>query len=139
MAKFKLKPEVADLISRVVPQPILKDTIALLERTMAKVDRAGQTAFYHSFSSGLRNGSLLMRADDFELAKEVAYNPNAWNNFPEVYPPQEVRMRVEFSYKNRPEKTYRACAYFFSGKWHWDINRSTIDASMVNVRFRPWD
>lgn len=74
-----------------------------------------------------------------EAIEEIAdYNPKTWNKFPQVWPPENVRMRVEFQYKNKPEKTYHACFYFFSGKWYWDTCNYSIDPSIGNIRFRPW-
>lgn len=73
-----------------------------------------------------------------ELEEVPEYNPKGWNKFPQVWPPENVRMRVEFQYKNKPEKTYHACFYFFSGKWYWDTCNYSIDPSIGNIRFRPW-
>lgn len=74
-----------------------------------------------------------------ELEEVPEYNPHDWNKFPQVIPPENVRMRVEFNYKDEPEKTYHACFYFFSGKWYWDTCKSSIASSIVNIRFRPWE
>lgn len=75
-----------------------------------------------------------------EAIEEIPdYNPKTWNKFPQVWPPENVRMRVEFKYKNKPEETYHACFYFFSGKWYWDTCNYSIDPSIGNIRFRPWE
>lgn len=84
-----------------------------------------------------KENCLLFRTDELEEVPE--YNPHGWNNFPEVTPPENVRMRVEFNYKDEPEKTYHACFYFFSGKWYWDTCKYSIASSIVNIRFRPWE
>ena len=74
------------------------------------------------FNRKLDNGDihenhLVFKTDELEVIYE--YNPKCWNKYPKVIPPENVRMRVEFNFKNEPEKTYHACFYFFSGKWYW--------------------
>lgn len=86
---------------------------------------------------GLSRFVAEFRWDELEGAPK--YNPKAWNKFPQVIPPENVRMRVEFNYKDEPEKTYHACFYFFSGKWYWDTCKYSIASSIVNIRFRPWE
>lgn len=73
------------------------------------------------------------------LIKEViSYDPNAWNNYPEVTPPEDVLMRVEC--KNGK----RACAKFhtFSDGGCWcDPNGAAwpLAYSEGVKRFRPWE
>lgn len=73
--------------------------------------------------------------DDLEEIEE--YDPDEWNNFPAVTPPENVWMRCE-CYGD--EKTYRCVAkYAFFGDsndFHWfDSNNEIVDVD----RFRPWD
>ena len=97
-----------------------------------------ETTVEVGFGDGI--GGLSRFAAEFrwdELEEIPEYNPHAWNEYPKVCPPENVRMRVEFKYKDKP-KTYRACCHFFSGKWYWDTCKYSLDPSIVNIRFRPW-
>lgn len=104
-------------------------------------NKDGDFPWYLDCSVALRHnskriGEVVFHSDDVEKIPE--YNPHGWNEYPKVIPPENVRMRVEFKYKNKPEKTYHACFYFFSGKWYWDTCQYSIDSSIGNIRFRPW-
>ena len=70
------------------------------------------------------------------LKKSEDYDPNRWNRFPEVTPPEGVWMRVEtdmgFGFKAR----------FQFGDWLDNRNdiigeKDGIDGTVV--RFRPWE
>lgn len=70
------------------------------------------------------------------------YDPDAWNSFPEVTPPEDVRMRVEK--KGNNGRTIRDCAVYKNGHWIYD---SAYPEKVINPcwwmsdvdRFRPWD
>ena len=73
---------------------------------------------------------------EWEFEKAELYDPNSWNRFPEVTPPEGVWMRVEtdmgFGFKAR---------YQF-GDWLDNRNdiigaKDGIDGS--SIRFRPWE
>lgn len=71
-----------------------------------------------------------------DMVEEIEeYNPNDWNNFPEVTPPEDVLMRVERS------DGYKTCAYFkhFDDGSDWmHSNNLCMSMSHLIVRFRPW-
>lgn len=79
---------------------------------------------------------ILDKNETYELAK---YNPNNWNNYPDVTPPEGVLMRVEFIYDGILR---RNCAIFENGAWHItaegkaDYDHLTLDDVK---RFRPWE
>ena len=74
-----------------------------------------------------------------DMVEEVQeYNPKAWNNFPEVEPPEDVLMRVELNDGGRK------CALFhhFSDGDSWchpDGSCLPKFYSDCVTRFRPWD
>lgn len=77
-------------------------------------------------------------------AIEIEYNPNGWNEFPAVTPPEGVLMRVEcFSLIFR--KLCRTCAIFCNGQWFVELageadTEFPLENTMIKVkRFRPWD
>lgn len=83
--------------------------------------------------------------DEFELIPEQ-YDPNAWNNYPEVTPPEGVPMRVECD----GDRKLRTCLVFKNGQWHYESgvrfgNREDgayydHERGLIVVkRFRPWD
>lgn len=78
--------------------------------------------------------SMLLYEHEIEVFEE--YDPNDWNNFPEVTPPEGVWMRVEtdmgFGFKAR----------FQFGNWLDNRNdiigpKDGIDGTVI--RFRPWE
>lgn len=65
------------------------------------------------------------------VEKIEEYNPNGWNNFPEVTPPRNVLMRCVWVDLSCNTLHYAAR---FDGSWRDDEGR------IVAVdRFRPWD
>lgn len=76
--------------------------------------------------------SMLLYEHEIEVIQE--YNPNDWNNFPEVQPPTEVDMRVE---------TNDGCGYqaWWDGT-HWRTGSHSYSRSRVLKgvkRYRPWE
>ena len=67
-----------------------------------------------------------------DMVEEIEeYNPNGWNNFPEVTPPRNVLMRCVWVDLSCNTLLYAAR---FDGSWRDDEGR------IVAVdRFRPWD
>lgn len=73
------------------------------------------------------------------------YDPNAWNEWPLVTPPEKVLLRAEILTErydqNGPEPKggrprYRGCA-----KWigYWDFFGDAHVSMNETVRFRPWE
>lgn len=84
----------------------------------------------------LRRFSICLLKDDLKIVKE--YNPNNWNNYPDVTPPEGVLMRVEFIYDGILR---RNCAIFENGAWYIAADRKALyDFTIDNVkRYRPWE
>lgn len=92
--------------------------------------------------NGLRHLSIFL-ADEIEEVPE--YDPNAWNEWPDVTPPEKVLLRAEILTErydqNGPEPKggrprYRGCA-----KWigYWDFFGDAHVSMNETVRFRPWE
>ena len=81
--------------------------------------------------NGLRHLSLFL-ADEIEEVPE--YDPNAWNEWPDVEPPEGVDMRVEVLSKDG-KVIFKGASVFVTDAWniggHWYDDR--------RVRFRPWN
>lgn len=79
---------------------------------------------------------VALRKSDIEI--ENPYDPNGWNDFPEVQPPEGVLMRVEFIYDGILR---RNCAIFENGEWYIAADRKALyDFTIDNVkRYRPWE
>lgn len=88
-----------------------------------------------------RNGgpamSIMLTDQDIELFWE--YNPDDWNIYPDVTPPEGVWMRTEHRDETDPPGILRKVgAVFQNGAWR----NSTGEAypSYISVkRFRPWE
>lgn len=70
---------------------------------------------------------------DDEVKEIHRYNPNGWNAFPEVEPPEGVWMRCETDV-NAIEHKIRHIAKFDGREW-----RDYLSKQVVVHRFRPWD
>lgn len=73
-----------------------------------------------------------------ELEEIHEYNPNAWNEYPDVTPPFDKDMRVEL------DDGLRYCARYhkFSDGCFWVSTNGTCFPNYLNykvVRFRPWE
>lgn len=81
--------------------------------------------------------TVTLHKQDFEISPE--YNPNAWNVYPDVTPPEGVWMRTEHRDETDPPGILRKVgAVFQNGAWR----NSTGEAypSYISVkRFRPWE
>ena len=81
---------------------------------------------------------LCFRTDELEEVAE--YNQHAWNNYPEVTPPEGVLMRVEIDSNGI---LLRNCAIFSGADWRITSDGSAVYAdgyTLDNVkRFRPWE
>lgn len=81
-----------------------------------------------------------------EIEKLVEYTPCCWNRYPEVTPPEDVLMRVEYRHENEyidtgNGKLFRNVWIWLKGKWHWandNIPVPVVDRVRA-VRFRPWE
>lgn len=74
-----------------------------------------------------------------DIEPYIEYDPNDWNSFPEVTPPEGIPMRVEVEYESF-SNIYKLCATFKEGIWYRE-NGQPIDF-YVNAkvkRFRPWE
>lgn len=90
-----------------------------------------------------RNGgpamSIMLTSQDIEPFLE--YNPDDWNAYPEVTPPEGVLMRVEIKYPDGDVS--RACSIFKDEVWWEAVNGEPIDEEVTSIgkvkRFRPWE
>lgn len=73
-----------------------------------------------------------------DIEPYIEYDPNDWNPYPEVMPPEGVLMRVEFVYDGILR---RNCAIFENGAWYIAADRKALyDFTIDNVkRYRPWE
>lgn len=73
-----------------------------------------------------------------DIEPYIEYDPNDWNPYPEVTPPEGVLMRVEFVYDGILR---RNCAIFENGAWYIAADRKALyDFTIDNVkRYRPWE
>lgn len=77
--------------------------------------------------------SVTIHKSEIELVD--GYDPYAWNEFPEVIPPEDVEMRVEFRWNTGD--IGKTCAIFYNGEWVDSSDRSLLIENVM--RFRPWE
>lgn len=88
-----------------------------------------------------RNGGPAMSVNltKQNIEQFLEYNPNDWNVFPDVTPPEGVLMRVEV--ENSYGEVSRECAIFQVGVW-WkeECGQAIVEFYKRKVkRFRPWE
>lgn len=76
------------------------------------------------------------------ICAEHAYNPHAWNNYPEMTPPEDTPLRCE-GHDADTGRPFRAILRFVDGSFCFDSAdpryRRSLFPDMVIDRFRPWD
>lgn len=92
--------------------------------------------FYVSFKDS--DWALELPRDDIEFV--TPYDPNKWNSYPEVQPPEGVLMRVEFVFEGIMR---RNCSIFENGAWRLTENGKASQTYKITLddvkRFRPWE
>ena len=88
-----------------------------------------------------RNGGPAMSVNltKQDIEQFLEYNPNDWNVFLDVTPPEGVLMRVEV--ENSYGEVSRECAIFQVGVW-WkeECGQAIVEFYKRKVkRFRPWE
>lgn len=106
---------------------------------MCGIVKGGQGINVHNYGPdiGWISGewSISLPTDDIEVV--TVYDPHAWNNYPEVTPPEKVWMRIEMLSQDGGIKT-RDVAFYKAGRW----SKFPLDDGEVilgRLRFRPWD
>lgn len=75
----------------------------------------------------------------YEIEEAAEYNPNGWNNYPEVTPPTGVLMRVETKGGGRFCAMYRNFGDDGAGWCYAGVNSMPDTWSHTVIRFRPWE
>lgn len=70
-----------------------------------------------------------------DIVASPAYDPNDWNAYPNVKPPENVQMRVEW--QDAEGDLRHSCASFREGRWV-DADSKYVRIDHV-LRFRPWE
>ena len=76
------------------------------------------------------------------IRTKEGYDPHAWNNYPEVTPPEDISLRCE-GHDRDPGRPFRAILRYLDGGFCFDSTDPRLYRSlfpgMVIDRFRPWD
>lgn len=82
-----------------------------------------------------------LRISKSSVEKVVEYDPKAWNNYPEVTPPEGVWMRCERPNDLCVDGIERMCMKWMvdeqGGFWTDDCESGDFDYD--SLRFRPWE
>lgn len=72
------------------------------------------------------------------LEKRPDYNPNTWNAYPDVDPPEGVMMQIIEEVGNGILR--RTCALFNDGNWAYEYDGEPSYSCRSDVKFfRPWE
>lgn len=72
-----------------------------------------------------------------EIEPVEEYDPLAWNNYPEVTPPEKVWMQCEGHFTTGGK--YKGGAVYDGEHWYVPILGTLARFNIVIERFRPWD
>lgn len=117
----------------------------LIERFPAflyDLDKACKKAEYFNFSVRLCRKGFSFYTDDMTFNKDEIeeipeYNPNDWNEYPAVTPPEGVWMRVEAM---REDCVVMHLSFLFENGVWVDENGTTFNLTKsMCARFRPWE
>ena len=79
--------------------------------------------------------TLALPTADLEVIED--YDPNQWNEYPRVTPPEKVWMRIEMLSQDGGIKT-RDVAFYKAGRWcKFPLDNGEV--ILGRLRFRPWD
>lgn len=119
-----------------------------LQLAVADAREAGENIVFVSTGRDIVEGEDCTRSEGVcftisEIVEEPEYNPDAWNLFPDVTPPNGVWMRVKAVLKGSESSAVRIAAYFCNGRWLSNFGK---DASIEDyqrrewhIYFRPWE
>lgn len=80
-----------------------------------------------------------LRFEKDEIEKFKEYNPREWNKWPEVEPPDNEPMRIEYRLVD-DEETFRTCGFYDSKYENWCIGDDVLaEFECAEFRFRPWE
>ena len=115
----------------------LKD--AILQKKLDELSDGALSRNLAECGGGTTSCRVFISADLLEPDGE--FNPNGWNDFPAVRPPEDIPMCVEGENGLGITKFFRG--YFRNGKWYVAASSSfsgELDANDVAVkRFKPWE
>ena len=93
-------------------------------------------------------GAIRVRIYESALEEVPEYDPHAWNEWPDITPPEGVLLRIEVKGPdenlNSPEPRFgkvreRCCAKFDGQYWVRSNGLIVLLHGGETVRFRPWD
>lgn len=116
---------------------------------LQKKEVVGTKAYSIHFGDYVLSGSIgsprfYAYFDRSELEDVPKYNPNDWNEYPEVKPVEPGIYRLEVKRLAVCQKECYAAVFDFTNKNGWYVygQGRKIDTNVANdgfVRFRPWD
>lgn len=125
-----------EALSKVDPETLIEGNFIWFPVRFGKENRYGNKPF-----------RVDLTKNDVECIE--AYNPNFWNAFPEVTPPENVWMRFEYKNVNDEIKDIEPCCnddeliggrlIYRNGEWRDQHNWTFYAQNIREARFRPWD
>lgn len=125
-----------------------KERQAALEKALPGFGEALQATCEGEYNDGfcyinvvISNHETWAIGGHLSLKKEAicvkhVYDPKAWNDYPEVMPPEGTLMRIEGHYQTHRDAHYAGAAIWGNGTWY---PTATASKDVVVERFRPWD
>lgn len=125
MTKYRLKD-----------QELQKKLDELSNGTFSELIATSGGVFAREDKSLLKIGNgrfiVVLHKEDFE----AVYNPDAWNNYPEVSPPEGIPLRIQIS---RGPKLIRLFAYYKDSRFYDAEGRLIHIYKRDDVQFKSWE
>lgn len=121
---------------RLKDQELQKKLDELSNGTFSELIATSGGVFAREDKSLLKIGNgrfiVVLHKEDFE----AVYNPDAWNNYPEVSPPEGIPLRLQIS---RGPKLIRLFAYYKDSRFYDAEGRLIHIYKRDDVQFKSWE
>lgn len=121
---------------RLKDQELQKKLDELSNGTFSELIATSGGVFAREDKSLLKIGNgrfiVVLHKEDFE----AVYNPDAWNNYPEVSPPEGIPLRIQIS---RGPKLIRLFAYYKDSRFYDAEGRLIHIYKRDDVQFKSWE
>lgn len=116
-----------------------------LEAGAVDTNKCASMVTFGAFNGWLHD-RFTVRLNPSDLEKIPEYNPNDWNKWPDVTPPEKILMRCVIKTPGRnldtpepelPRVRVRAAGFWNGRDWEFDGYGSLIEGD--TVEYRPWE
>lgn len=79
---------------------------------------------------------FMVRLYENEIESYEEYDPNKWNKYPDITPPENIPMRLEYLSFGQIKKE---CCIYRHSKWLISNTLEALPNGAKNIRYKAWD